>query len=1347
MRIGHCIGLVLSTLMVAAIARAAALTSAPSIGTSPSPVVRAAILSEPGMPIKGTASAPEVLARILREAGVASELLSADQIADDATLSPSRFDLLVVPTGESFPTKAREAVVRFLHGGGDLIAMGGYAFNDLLAYNSGRWESEADRARRLLEFAMRSEANLLADGGLESSAPATEPTATAPASRWSCSNAERCQIVEDQPHGGRSCARVDVQPGSPHLGPIFWQDVSAKADTRYRISGWMRSHQVRDTGMAFVAAYQYDAGGKLVTFRDFAVARGNTNWTQYQYVFTTSPGVTRLHVKFGLYEANGTAWFDDLHLAEVQGAGAEPMNTSTGRPEDGLVTRPEQIGMFDASFPLKRARRIRTAAGQRIVSAPLDLREPLTGWAASGVTSNQARWVPFLETYDRYDRPRGAGGAMLLHYGGHYAGSAWAYFGIDNLDLFAQAGGPPARALQQVARFLVRGTFLRNLTTESRLYRDGEAIRVTVVVDNRGKAPRDCSIRFAITVPDSTAVLATSTQGAVVQPGKTASVDVTFPEFRGPGDLYRLTAELSLDGEAIDELTTGFVMDRPAVVAAGPQLRFRDNYFTLNGRPIFLFGSDTTATAYRSPSENPLTWSRDHLAARDMGMNLYENLQLYLELERAAYAFADNDWQAFRAMGQLTQKHGLVFMPGMLIGQNVAIGDELLTSESAICRKYAELLHELPGLLYYINGDYQMMPDKFPADVRTLWNRWLTERYGTTERLREAWGQVAVTAKLGSLAFWPPNSGRWDDVAAVDRLRFQTWLTRRWNEAHVAAIRPVDSRHAITSEYYQFGWAGMDLLQTIDGQDVSNFGFFDRPEVDLDILPLKIRYNDLRARGKGVALGEYGVKTHPAWTIDSGADHYHIRRSEEQQAQLFMAVAHYALGMGACKIQNWCLRDFDSSVFPWGIFYPNEWIPKDVAFVHRNQSLIWRHLTPRYVAPGLTLCIPNNLRLGNHEMVGRQVADQANATLLGLHADFNVIDDHHLDALPAATRVMVYPAPFSIDDEAWQRLAAWVKAGGKLLVTGDVSYDGDRQRTRVARLTELAGVELAATIYPDIQRPGEFNTSTKFTIGDLAAMPASPCIKIKPVGAEVLGRTGDGDPVFLRNMVEAGQVYLFTDPTELAADEAAVATRRAVYGAFLRAAGVRPLALQPEEPWLHVFAQPTQSGMVHMLFNTRKTGGQPVTVATAAGEVQLEVRARYPAMAAVTSEGRVVALTTDGVAKTGGQGIVQGKGLKGLLSLDGADLRRSQAVLVAPFEAGTLSLPARDPASIAIVGDFRDGRWTELERANLEASRGQLKIDADRATCLILVCPPDNEPRWAEHLTQAMLRPDSIGGY
>jgi hypothetical protein len=354
-------------------------------------------------------------------------------------------------------------------------------------------------------------------------------------------------------------------------------------------------------------------------------------------------------------------------------------------------------------------------------------------------------------------------------------------------------------------------------------------------------------------------------------------------------------------------------------------------------------------------------------------------------------------------------------------------------------------------LLYYINGDYQQRLEEHAEDVQRLWTAWLAARYSSLEQLHAAWATPAPAESFEAIPFPPPRTGRWDDLPALDAARFQTDLTTRWNDAHVQAVRGADPSHPITSEYYQRPSIGIDLRATIGTQDLSNIGYFDEPEVDLDRLPLQIALADLRARGKGVSLGEYGVKTHPAWSREQGALSYHIRRSEEQQQQLFMAVAHYGLGMGCAKVQNWCLRDAQAWVFPWGLFYPNQLVPKDVAYTHRNLSLLWSHLQPRYETPPVLVALAGNMRLGNDADVGAEIACRTYDDLLSLHLPFVSLDDASWGTIPDATRLVLCPSPFALSDEAFEQLYEWVRGGGTLLVTGDFAYDCDRGRTRLER--------------------------------------------------------------------------------------------------------------------------------------------------------------------------------------------------------------------------------------------------------------------------------------------------------
>jgi hypothetical protein len=64
-----------------------------------------------------------------------------------------------------------------------------------------------------------------------------------------------------------------------------------------------------------------------------------------------------------------------------------------------------------------------------------------------------------------------------------------------------------------------------------------------------------------------------------------------------------------------------------------------------------------------------------------------------------------------------------------------------------------------------------------------------------------------------------------------------------------------------------------------------------------------------------------------------------------------------------------------------------------------------------------------------------------------------------------------------------------------------------------------------------------------------------------------------------------------------------------------------------------------------------------------------------------------------------------------------------------------------------VVGEFRDGRWTQLERLPVDPGSPSIDLDEDRATGLILVCEAGSEPRWADRLTQAMLEPQRLQGY
>lgn len=1309
----------------------------------------ALILDQPDLPKLGAPSSPGAVAAILQAAGWETKRVSADELAEMKEPAERAPDLIALPTGPVFPVEAREVLLAHLQRGGHLLTSGGYAFNHLTRRVDGVWVPEEAHLAKLREEATTAARSLLVGGDFEGD---DEP----PVGGFSLDGRLRvsgpnCRRTTEKREGVHALL-CETPPEGPNDNAHGWADLPATPGRTYEASVQARSEAVAGRGIAFAAVYQYDADGKLVEFRDFVALRGTTPWRRYSFTFSPRREVARIHVSFGFYLAGGRVWFDDFRLNDVTGLEFRPMNTATGTPGDGLETAPLALGMFDADYPLQRVAGARSAADQFIVPKDLVIAEPLTGWAASGVLgADRARWVPLLEAHDRLGRSRGPLAATLLHSRGPFAGSCWLYFGADNTDLFAEPDGAGARALKEAARFLARGCWIDALTTEHRLLRENEPIRVSATVNHRGSRPWTGRLTFSIVADDpSSAADAPVQREITIEPGRSATIEVEFPPRPAGSGLWRLAARLLEGDEPIDELLTGVVREHPAAVASAPPLRFRDNYFRLGGRPLFLFGSDTYGVVYSAPDANPTTWASELTTARDLGVQIYEILQPSPPNQQ----LPESGWRDVTALNQLAQQHRMIFMPGMLIGHNVAIGDERLERESRLVGEYAQRLGSSPALLWYINGDYALDAARTAAEVRPVWNRWIQNAYPTETAWRSAWGEAADGSAWGDLDYPPPDTGRWDDPAAVDRARFEEHLTLHWNKAHAAAIRERDHDHPITSEYYSVPIGGIDLPRTIGPQDVANTGFFGPPGEDLKSLPLRLAFNDLRLRGKGVSLGEYGVKTHPAWSVDNGGSGYHIVRSPEEQRRLFLAVGHYALGLGACKVQNWCLRDDSTRVFPWGLFYPNGLVPRDVAFAHRNQSLLWRFLEPIHRPAPVAAATAGGLRRGNDPELGLTVADGVFGDLLALHQPFNAIDDDHLDALALETRALILPSPLTMTDQAFTTLRDWVSRGGAAIVTGDIARDLHRRPTRADRLVELAGAERLEELYPPHNRAVGRAVEVDLSPLGLGRAELRPSLKVRLREGDALGSTPDGDPVLIRRRLGRGLVYFLTDPIEQSRSDEDAITRRRLYAAILADIGkqtgrpIDPLTIEPNDPLIHLMRQPTARGAVWVIANNRPPGAATdVTLGPEALGLTLRTADGWPAMAHATDDGRLLTVSAAGMVRVGDdRPLMDGRGLQALLSLDRRDLRQSEALLAAPFEPGELVLPSRSGPWSRLVGEFRDGRWITLE--TLPPSDGPIRatFDADRATCLLLICRPGAEDRWTRVLEGALTHAERLPG-
>jgi len=185
--------------------------------------------------------------------------------------------------------------------------------------------------------------------------------------------------------------------------------------------------------------------------------------------------------------------------------------------------------------------------------------------------------------------------------------------------------------------------------------------------------------------------------------------------------------------------------------------------------------------------------------------------------------------------------------------------------------------------------------------------------------------------------------------------------------------------------------------------------------------------------------------------------------------------------------------------------------------------------------------------------------------------------------------------------------------------------------------------------------------------------------------------------------------------------------RRNLYAAVVQECGLSAVPVQPDVPWLHVMQQPTARGTAQVVFHAAAGEAlQQVELATAAGRVQLRTRQGWPGLRSPPRVVKRLLSIHTGKRRWMVSTVCRGDGQKLMVSLDGGDLRRARALLVAPLETGSLELPARDGSFVAVVGDFRQGQWVVAESIPWQSGAWRLEIDADRATMLTLVCPADS---------------------
>ncbi len=981
------------------------------------------------------------------------------------------------------------------------------------------------------------------------------------------------------------------------------------------------------------------------------------------------------------------------------------INTRFGRPGDVLGLAPDQIGVFDPAYMLSGVACARAAPAQHVLTEAFRLDGRLDGFAATALTGSNnpvfpdayARWIPLVDTYDRYGRLRGAAGALVHHYAGPFAGSSWAFFGVTNRDVLSE---PPlsSSGFVRIIDALMVKTFLHDLATDRACYRRGESVKISVEVVNQGPRARDVAAEFLV---DGQIVHG---EKVSLKPGQDREVSAVWrPDADSDRDFCTIAARLCEDGNVTDEMRTGLVIWDETIVNGGPRITYRDNYFWINGRPQFLTGTNQTGMMWYSARENPRVWDRDFAKMRDCGLTLLRILHFSPFASEGYEGRMGNDPLRLKvppperlvrqtdAIVQLAQKHGIVIFLSLHDWMQVDLTDAELAAQRNWNCFWTERYRHVPGIIYDIqNEPYVRLANK--PHLKQMFNEHLRGRYGKTEHLRRAWNLQTPIPEFGGIDV-EKGSGAWDDVRTFDLNLFKVSMLDRWIRVNAQGIREGDPG-AIFTVGYLSNMPPADKVLGAKHTTFSNMHWYG----PISELPLQLKLIDRRFDGKSFSLGEFGAQeAHDARVRGVTCDH------DAPSISRYLATAHYALGLGASFVADWCWKDLNDCIFPWGLNHSQDLVSKKKLLAYRAMSLLFSRFEPCYEAPPLYLLVPDNHRLGAKFRQVHAAIRNCIRLLLECHVNFNVINEYDLGRLPGSARAIVYPVPYCPSDETFARLLEFVKSGGALYLSGDIAYDESRRRTRTQRFAQLGLPETPA------REPLTIETDH----------PSS-----QPLSVEV----------------GQGSVFFVPDAIELRASKADLA----LYRRFIDLAGARSIGMTPDDPNVHAFSVPTSNGgTIYVLFHTDAAASKTVQLTDTPRPIALTLGPYKPGLAWVSTGGALLAAEASGVVRVGSRPLLSSQGQMMVTALDGHDLGTSQQLLILPLEAGEVNLSSQAawPDPVIAAGEFERGQWRLLEQwcPDRGADGLRCEVTADRALKLLILAGADH----VNEATRRIMSPDS----
>jgi hypothetical protein len=534
-----------------------------------------------------------------------------------------------------------------------------------------------------------------------------------------------------------------------------------------------------------------------------------------------------------------------------------------------------------------------------------------------------------------------------------------------------------------------------------------------------------------------------------------------------PSGFYEVAATWMDDGHVRESARNGFWVSPSEALQQGPRLAANADTLTLDGKPFLpvgtnYFGTEQSGWDFSGP-RNAENWESDFA---NMQAHNVSFVRTGVWMPNARFIEGDLGGVTERFLRNLeafllsAQRHRIAvnftffaFSPkwgnprpdeGGATPPNPYLDPEGLRSQENYVRSVVERFKHVPFLSWDLinepsvsnprvvfKGNY---PNDDPAE-RGAWHAWLKKHYSSLVELAEAWSTTPEELRsfedvpVPSVADLTYNRyGNPRQVRALDYNLYSQEVFRGWVKAMLGTIHDAGSQQIVDVGQDEGGVTDRVLNHFYADTGLSfttNHTYWQDDALLWDSVAAKVP-------GVPNITGETGYQ--PAWAAD-GTWRYDeftgLGLTERKWALGFAAGSSGAMQWDWAKEVDFGMERSDGSAKVW------EQMMRDLGQFARDAApyaMDWKE-------PEIAIVLPQSLQLSvlnGYALEAQQTAVRALYQVA--RAEAYTVGEYQMGQL-GTPKLILLPSPMGLDEAAWQKLEAAVRAGATLLVTGPFDAD------------------------------------------------------------------------------------------------------------------------------------------------------------------------------------------------------------------------------------------------------------------------------------------------------------------